>query len=105
MLAQLYPTTLNEVLVNSEIVGILGSIVAEKFAESMKSELPGEDDIDQSIKYAAEKAQESVNEYSVEQIDERLNALNYAKAIAIETGSPMLMISRVKRTTSAKESE
>ena len=62
---------------------------------------PSEDEVEFAVRYAAQKAQESVNNYSVEQISEFLNKHAEAKRAAIETGFPA--VTAIRRNNSREK--
>jgi len=97
LLAQAYPTTVNEVIVMSQIVGILIGMVVPHIKDDLQINDISQDDIDFILVKIAESAQKKVDKYSVEQITEYLSALNLAKQAAVQTGKSVLLATSPQR--------
>ncbi|MFB2982068.1 hypothetical protein [Microseira sp. BLCC-F43] len=95
LLAQVYPTTVNEILVMSQIVGILISMTTDHLKEKLQITEISQDDIDFITTDIAEKAQQIVNEYSLEEITEYLDVI-CAKQAPVQTGNLVFLATSPK---------
>jgi len=82
LLQEFYPLTVNIILVMSEVISILTSVLAKQTNELLKIDRDSEE-IEHLLSYVT-NAREAVMKYSVEQIIKELEPLPKAKEIATD---------------------